>query len=153
MTHFPKINHIHNSSLSLHYVCVLIYVIGSVVSYSNRDLRKSCILCFLLGSHTRMWNQFLHEQCFLYDFFPPDMTSAALFLALWWLVLCPVPARFIVLWQPVSYSVSQNCSVCVHEYLCICMLADIPASLCIFFLLVSYADPLPLYDSSYTIIH
>lgn len=128
MTHFPKINHIHNTSLRLQYVCVCIYAVVSVLSCFNRDLRKSWILCFLLGSHTRIWNQFLREQCFCTAFFPPDMTSAALFLALSWLVLWPSLPRFIVLWQPVSYSVSQNCSVCVHEYLCMCVLAD---SLCI----------------------
>ncbi len=42
MTNFPKINHIHYTSLRLQYVCVCVcvYVIVSVLSSSNRDLRK-----------------------------------------------------------------------------------------------------------------
>lgn len=114
MTHFPKINHIHNSSLRLQYVCVLIYAIVSVVSCSNRDLRKSCILCFLLGSHTRMWNQFLHEQCFLYDFFffPRHDLCCPLSRSL---VACVVPCPCSV-----YCVVTAGVLLCKPELFCLC---------------------------------
>lgn len=108
-----KINHIHNTSLRLQYVCVCIYAVVSVLSCSNRDLRKSWILCFLLGSHTRMWNQFLREQCFCTAFFSPRHD-----------LCCPLSRSLVAC--VVAFPSSVYCVVtagvllCKPELLCLC---------------------------------
>ncbi len=95
MTHFPKINPIHNTSLRLQYVCV--YVIVSVLSCSNKDLRKKTYSLFSAWQSYKDVKLIPPRAMLFAPIFSSDMTSAALSLALSWLGLWPSSARFIVL--------------------------------------------------------